>query len=84
MGLSDHTMDVAAPVVAVALGACIIEKHLTLSRNTRGRTAHSRSNQRNSRPWCSAVRTAEKALGEVYFGLSASEERVEPFVVLFS
>src|SRR6266403_2969790 len=33
VGLSDHTMDVAVPVVAVSLGACLIEKHLTLSRS---------------------------------------------------
>jgi len=36
VGLSDHTMGIAAPVAAVALGACIIEKHLTLSRATPG------------------------------------------------
>ena len=40
VGLSDHTMDIEAPVAAVALGACIIEKHLTLSRaQKRDRTA---------------------------------------------
>src|ERR1700730_12957524 len=36
VGLSDHTMGIAAPVAAVALGACIVEKHLTLSRATPG------------------------------------------------
>src|SRR5438477_4680830 len=35
-GLSDHTMGIAAPVAAVALGACIIEKHLALLRSQKG------------------------------------------------
>ena len=36
VGLSDHTLGITAAVTSVALGACIIEKHLTLSRATPG------------------------------------------------
>jgi len=32
VGFSDHTMSTAAPMAAVALGACLVEKHFTLSR----------------------------------------------------
>jgi len=32
VGLSDHTMGIGAAVAAVALGACVVEKHVTISR----------------------------------------------------
>lgn len=36
VGLSDHTLGTTAAVTAVALGACVIEKHFTLSRQDKG------------------------------------------------
>ena len=35
-GLSDHTMGTTASVASIALGACLVEKHFTLSRADKG------------------------------------------------
>ncbi len=74
VGLSDHTMGIAAPVAAVALGACIIEKHLTLSRATLGPDSGFSLQPHEFKAMVEAVRTVEKALGEVYFGPSGREQ----------
>jgi pseudaminic acid synthase len=74
VGLSDHTMGIAAPIAAVALGACIIEKHLTLSRATPGPDSGFSLEPQEFKTMVEAIRTAEKALGEVHFGLSDKEE----------
>ncbi len=79
VGLSDHTMGIAAPVAAVALGACIIEKHLTLSRATPGPDSGFSLEPHEFKAMVDAVRTAEKALGEVHFGLSGKEEASRVF-----
>jgi N-acetylneuraminate synthase len=79
VGLSDHTMGIAAPVAAVALGACIVEKHLTLSRSTPGPDSAFSLEPHEFKAMVDAVRTAEKALGQVHFGLSGKEEASRAF-----
>jgi pseudaminic acid synthase len=73
IGLSDHTMGVAVPVAAVALGACIIEKHLTLSRSEPGPDSAFSLEPHEFKAMVDAVRIAEKALGEVHFGVNEKE-----------
>jgi pseudaminic acid synthase len=79
VGLSDHTRGIAAPVAAVVLGACIIEKHLTLSRSTPGPDSAFSLEPHEFKAMVHAVRTAEKALGEVHFGSSENEEASRAF-----
>jgi pseudaminic acid synthase len=66
-GLSDHTLGIAVPVAAVALGACIIEKHLCLSRADGGPDSAFSLEPQEFKAMVDAVRTAEKALGSPQF-----------------
>ena len=66
-GLSDHTMDIAVPVAAVSLGACIIEKHLCLKRGDGGPDSAFSLEPEEFKAMVNAVRTAERALGSPQF-----------------
>jgi N-acetylneuraminate synthase len=72
-GLSDHTPGIAVPVAAVALGAHIVEKHLTLSRAVPGPDAAFSLEPAEFAAMVAAVRVAEQALGGVRFGPSPHE-----------
>jgi N-acetylneuraminate synthase len=79
VGLSDHTLGIAAPVAAVALGACIIEKHLTLSRSVAGPDSAFSLEPQEFATMVKAVRDAEKALGRVSYELTAQEQSSRVF-----
>ena len=79
VGLSDHTIGIAVPVAAVSLGACIIEKHLTLSRTAGGPDSAFSLEPEEFRAMVEGVRTAERALGSVHFGVSELESRSRVF-----
>lgn len=75
VGLSDHTLGIAVAVAAVALGACIVEKHLTLSREIPGPDSAFSLEPEEFKAMVEAVRTAEKALGEIRYGVSGQEAK---------
>jgi N-acetylneuraminate synthase len=79
VGLSDHSLDVAVPVAAVALGACVIEKHLTLDRSVQGPDSAFSLEPREFRAMVESVRTAERALGRVSYGGSEREAESRVF-----
>jgi pseudaminic acid synthase len=70
VGLSDHTMELAVPVAAVALGARIIEKHFILDRSLGGPDASFSLNPTEFKAMVDAVRQTEKALGTISYELT--------------
>jgi pseudaminic acid synthase len=79
VGLSDHTLGIACPVVAVSLGACVIEKHFTLSRQTQGPDSTFSLEPAEFAEMVRAVRAAEAALGSVHYGLTPAEAKSRVF-----
>lgn len=73
-GLSDHTLGIAVPVASVALGARIIEKHLTRARSHGGPDSAFSLEPDEFKAMVEAVRFAEKALGEVHYGPTQQEQ----------
>jgi pseudaminic acid synthase len=79
VGLSDHTLGIAAPVAAVALGACIIEKHLTLARSIPGPDSAFSLDPQEFKAMVDAVRVAEKALGKIDLQVGPEEQASRAF-----
>ena len=74
-GLSDHTMGIAVPVAAVTLGAVMIEKHFTLSRENKGPDSFFSLEPQELNEMIEAVRTVEKARGKVSYKRTEKEEK---------
>jgi len=73
-GLSDHTIDNATAVAAVALGACIIEKHVTLDRNGGGADDSFSLEPRELTQLCKDCKTAWQAMGQVNYNRTDAEK----------
>jgi pseudaminic acid synthase len=72
-GLSDHTLGIAVSVAAVALGACIVEKHFTLSRSLPGPDSAFSLEPHEFKAMVDSIRETEKALGTVHYALTPQE-----------
>lgn len=75
IGLSDHTMGVGASVAAVALGACVIEKHFTLSRAEGGVDSAFSMEPHELKLLVDETERAQLALGTVQLCVQAAEEK---------
>lgn len=79
VGLSDHTLGTVIPVAAVALGACIIEKHFTLTRAVPGPDSAFSLEPAEFETMVRSIRDCEKSLGSVQLGLTREEEKSRIF-----
>jgi N-acetylneuraminate synthase len=79
VGLSDHTLDIAVPVAAVVLGACIVEKHFTLSRSVPSPDSAFSLEPQEFKTVVEAIRTAGEAMGGVHYEVSEQEAKSRVF-----
>lgn len=74
VGLSDHSMGHLGATTAVALGANIIEKHFCISREIENPDASFSMEPAEFKEMVEQIRQVEKAMGNVYYGISKQEE----------
>jgi pseudaminic acid synthase len=74
VGVSDHTMGHSVPVVAVSLGARVVEKHFILDRSMGGPDSAFSMEPNEFKLMTEEVRKAEKTLGEVNYDVSDQDK----------
>jgi pseudaminic acid synthase len=78
-GLSDHTLGTDVAIASVAIGASVIEKHVTLDRNDPGPDSAFSLEPHEFKHMVESVRCVEKALGKPTFGASEKEQASRKF-----
>lgn len=79
VGLSDHTLGTAVSVAAVAMGASVIEKHVTLSRAEKGPDSEFSLEPQELKTLCADTLTAWRAIGHASFEQKAVEQANSQF-----
>ena len=79
IGLSDHTLGIAASIAAVSLGAKIIEKHFILSRKMKTPDSFFSIEPNELKLLVENVRMVEAVLGKIHYGLTGDEEKSKIF-----
>ena len=77
VGYSDHTQGIEVSVAAVAMGACVIEKHFTLDKIFSGPDHKASMEPKEFRGLVKAIRNIEKAIGSGVKKASKSEEKIK-------
>lgn len=79
VGLSDHSMGWAVDVAAVALGAKVIEKHITIKRSDGGPDSEFSMEATEFSEMCKQIRITEKAIGRISYELSSMQLKEREF-----
>ena len=79
-GFSDHTLGITVSIAAVALDACVIEKHFTLERNLPGPDHKASLEPDKLKKMVKAIRDVEKALGSGIKKPTKDEEETKKIV----
>jgi len=74
VGLSDHSMGSVSAIVAVSLGANLIEKHICISRTIEGPDSSFSMEPEEFKQMVADVRVAEKALGKISYQVTEHEK----------
>ena len=78
-GLSDHSLGISLPIIAVSLGAKVIEKHFILDKSIGGPDAKFSLSETEFKNMVTAVRDAEKAIGTIDYSLTTKQIESKKF-----
>jgi len=79
VGYSDHTLGILVPIMAVAMGAKVIEKHFTLDKNLPGPDHKASLEPKEFKEMVKAIRNTERALGSEVKKPTRGEEKMKKF-----
>ena len=79
VGFSDHTLGVTAPIVAVTLGAKVIEKHFILDKSIGGADCEFSLDKKEFKLLVDVIRDTEKLLGIVDYSLDEKKQKQRRF-----
>ncbi|SFV60225.1 N-acetylneuraminate synthase [hydrothermal vent metagenome] len=78
-GFSDHTLGSTAPIVAVSLGAKVIEKHFILDKSIGGADVEFSMDKKEFSDMIKAIRDTEKLLGKVDYSMTEKKKKSRQF-----
>lgn len=78
-GFSDHTLGTTAPVVSVAFGAKVIEKHFILDKSIGGPDSDFSLDKNEFAQMISSVRDAEKLIGKIDYSMTEKKQKSRQF-----